>query len=486
MARGFVLAATHSGAGKTTITMALLKALKERGLDVQGCKVGPDFIDPQFHQAVTGNPSYNLDSCLMGDAGVKEQFRQLLAQNRHQDSNRRPLSEKVMVVEGVMGLYDGLGSRKENGSTAWIARLLNLPVILIIDGAGMSTSAAAMVKGYRDYDPQLTIGGVIINRISGEKHYELLRSAIERDTGLPCLGWMKKDQALHLGSRHLGLVPAAEVDALMQTIQRSSEAAQKTINIEALLQAAAPLDTDTSAGKHFRPEEHQPNKTRTFTLGIARDRAFHFYYPANLDWLTEQGFKLVEVSPLKDAALPENLDGLYIGGGFPEIFGEELEANSSFREDLLEKAKGGLPIYAECGGFQYLCENLTDFDGNTWEMASVLPGRARMTDRLQRFGYGIIETLPAKGFFTEKLRISGHEFHRGVVDSEEENLINVTKMQDPQDMSEARKWSCGLARYNTFGAFPHVFFQSNPRYIMEWLKKIPEWQPKKIRKEGKE
>ncbi len=454
MAQGFVLAGTHSGVGKTTITLALLKALKERGHDVQPCKVGPDFIDPQFHRAVTGTPSYNLDSCLMGEEGVKKQLEHLLRK------------DQVLVVEGVMGLYDGLGSRKENGSTAWIARLLKLPVILIIDGAGMSTSAAAMVKGYQAYDPELTIGGVIVNRISGEKHYNLIRSAVERDTGIPCLGWMAKDQRLHLQSRHLGLIPATEVDALKETLQRASEAAEQTIDIDGLLEQAATLPEPLTKME----KDHSDPR---FTVGIARDEAFHFYYPANLDWLERQGFQIVEVSPVKDRGLPDSLDALYLGGGFPEIFGKELEANTSFRKDIKDKVQQGLPVYAECGGFQYLCETLTDFDGKTWEMAGVFPGKARMTDRLQRFGYGRIRTSPENGFFREALQISGHEFHRGVVDTDCPPVISVTKIQDPFDTSEPLSWKCGLTKHNAFGAFPHVFFESNPAYAMEWLKKIP-------------
>ncbi|SFI39650.1 hydrogenobyrinic acid a,c-diamide synthase (glutamine-hydrolysing) /cobyrinate a,c-diamide synthase [Tindallia magadiensis] len=477
MAKGFVLAATHSGAGKTTITLALLKALKDEGFDVQACKVGPDFIDPQFHEIVTQKPSYQLDSCLMGDEGVKAQFQQLLQHPGASDLPKNPAKEKVLVIEGVMGLYDGLGSRKENGSTAWIARLLNVPVILIIDGAGMSTSAAAMVQGYRDYDPSVSLAGVIINRISSDKHYQLLKKPIERDLGVPCLGWMAKDEKLHLSSRHLGLVPAAEVDAAMETIQRASDSARKNIQLPKVLEVAAELEEKEADHQAFSSKNQPP-----FQIGIAKDQAFHFYYPANLDWLREQGFQLMPVSPLKDETLPETLDALYIGGGFPEMFGEALEANHSFRNSLLAKAEAGLPIYGECGGFQYLCESLTDFQGKTWQMAGVLPGKARMTERLQRFGYGNIRTDTKTGFFTKEIQASGHEFHRGVVDSEANQVIHVTKMQGPEDPSQPRQWSCGLTRHHTFGAFPHVFFPSNPEYVMEWLKKIKQWQPLTVQK----
>lgn len=457
MAKGFVLAGTHSGVGKTTITLALLKALKERGHEVQPCKVGPDFIDPQFHHAVTGTPSYNLDSCLMGEAGVQRQLEQILRE------------DQIVVVEGVMGLYDGMGSRKENGSTAWIARLLKLPVILIIDGAGMSTSAAAMVKGYEMYDPALKVAGVIINRISGEKHYQLIRRAIERDTGIPCLGWMAKDQGLTLKSRHLGLIPATEVEALKETLQKASEAAEKTLEIDRILEQAAILPVPLKTKENLQQK-------RDFRIGIAKDQAFHFYYPANLDWLKKQGCTLVEVSPMQDKHLPDSLDALYLGGGFPEIFGKELEANTSFRKDLKEKVQQGLPVYAECGGFQYLCQSLTDFQGNTWEMAGVFPGKAYMTNRLQRFGYGSIETNPEKGFFTESLQISGHEFHRGVVETQEPGVLSITKIQDPSEKRDPVSWKCGMTIHHAFGGFPHVFFESNPAYAMEWLKKIPGWQ----------
>ncbi|SMP56277.1 cobyrinate a,c-diamide synthase [Anoxynatronum buryatiense] len=510
---GFVLAGTHSGVGKTTLTLALLQALKNLNLPIQSCKVGPDFIDPRFHEAVTGTPAYNLDACLLGDDTMVN----LYGETR--------LPGHLTLVEGVMGLFDGRGTRHEGSSTAWVARCLGLPVVLVIDGGGLSTSAAALVKGYRDYDPAVKLAGVIVNRISGEKHYRLIQEAVERDTGIPCLGWMPREASFHLESRHLGLVPAIEVEALRQQIQAMAQAAAAHIELHRLPGVAQYVDTAPSApsGEPVPPPspinrfshglQHFPAPSHT--VGVAYDAAFHFYYQSNLDWLRHQGCRLIPVSPLKDTALPADLDALYLGGGFPEMFGEELEANTSFRESLHRRVAEGLPVYAECGGFQYLCRHLTDLDGRTWQMTGVFQAASRMTGRLQHFGYCRVTSLPGQPYFPPGITTWGHEFHRGVVEelsqtyqSEKTTSINgsgagsisgevtapVLAMEKPTDPGSAAArntgtgstaaentaaentaapgWTCGMTVKNTFGGFPHIFFHTNPDFGTAWLKKM--------------
>ncbi|MEN1760199.1 cobyrinate a,c-diamide synthase [Anoxynatronum sibiricum] len=500
---GFVLAGTHSGVGKTTLTLALLQALKNLNLPIQSCKVGPDFIDPRFHEAVTGTPAYNLDACLLGDDTMVN----LYGETR--------LPGHLTLVEGVMGLFDGRGSRHEGSSTAWVARCLELPVVLVIDGGGLSTSAAALVKGYRDYDPAVKLAGVIVNRISGEKHYRLIKEAIERDTGIPCLGWMPREASFHLESRHLGLVPAIEVESLRQQIQAMAQAAAAHIELHRLPGVAQCMDACVSGSPHEPVPQHSPiNRfshayqhfpTPRHTVGVAYDAAFHFYYQSNLDWLRHQGCRLIPVSPLQDPTLPADLDALYLGGGFPEMFGEALEANASFRESLRRRVAEGLPVYAECGGFQYLCRHLTDLEGRTWEMTGVFPAASRMTSRLQHFGYCRVTTLSDQPYFPPGITTWGHEFHRGVVESlpaahqpGEETRINgsgtgsisgeittpVLTMEKPTDTGStdtgsnatestaAPGWTCGMTVKNTFGGFPHVFFHTNPAFGMAWIKKM--------------
>ena len=528
---GFVLAGTHSGVGKTTLTLALLQALKNLNLPLQSCKVGPDFIDPRFHEAVTGTPAYNLDACLLGDDTMVELF----------ESTRLP--DYLTVVEGVMGLYDGRGTRHQGSSTAWVARCLQLPVVLVIDGGGLSTSAAALVRGYRDYDPAVNLAGVIVNRISGEKHYRLIKEAVERDTGIPCLGWMPRETAFQLERRHLGLVPAVEVASLHQQLQAMAQAAAAHIELHRLpgvarygaADAMNGVGADSVAGvagasgvagtsgepaplpplinRFSHGFQHFP--TPQYTLGVAYDEAFHFYYQSNLDWLRHQGCRLVPVSPLKDETLPADLDALYLGGGFPEMFGEELEANLSFRKSLQQRIFQGLPVYAECGGFQYLCRHLTDLQGRTWEMAGVFPAQSRMTSRLQHFGYCQVTALPHQPYFPPGITTWGHEFHRGVVEALDQGqppegggawMAPVLAMEKPTDTESkvtshrdteknttnhsnsgtnvvgntagesnaAPAWTCGMTVKNTFGGFPHLFFHTNPAFGIAWLNKMKE------------
>lgn len=427
-----LLAGTGSGCGKTTAALVLMAALRGSGLTVAPCKVGPDYIDPGFHAAVCGRPSYNLDTFLMGEGAI-----------------RRALSRPadICVIEGVMGYYDGLDASLA-ASTWEVAHRTGTPVLLVVDASGGAASVAATALGFLKLRADSGIAGVLVNRCSGESHYNRVREAVERYTGLPCAGWLPRFGALRLSSRHLGLVPACEVQNVAQRARQAAKEAEGTLDLPRVLSIAAaaePVEAPAAPGPAKRPG---------LRIGVARDEAFHFYYEANLDALREAGAQLVFFSPLHDAALPQNLDALYIGGGFPEVFRERLAANRGMRESIRRALEGGLRCYAECGGLLYLSREL---DGAP--MAGFLPARCRMTERLQRFGYVWVEERTG-------LRFPAHEFHHALAEAQAGARLcyTVTKASDP-----AKSWTCGFERGNTLAAFAHVFFADRPELMRRFF-----------------
>ncbi len=423
-----MLAGTGSGCGKTTASLLLMAALKERGLDVAPCKVGPDYIDPGFHRLVCGRPSHNLDSCLLH----REDVCALAARKAD-----------VTVIEGVMGYYDGLDAVSGSQSTWEMARWTRTPVLLVVDAAGSSASVAATVKGFHTLRADSGIAGVLVNRASGQRHYELVREAVAHYTGLPCVGYLPRDIGLTLQSRHLGLVPAQEVEDALPRIQAAAKRAAETLDLSLILRLAAEAPELPSARRQW---ERRPG----YRMGVAMDRAFSFYYQANLDVLETMGMTLVPFSPLADAALPQGLDGLYLGGGFPEVFAAELSANGAMRASVRAALEGGLPCYAECGGMMYLARSI---DG--WPMAGFLPLRCRMTDRLQRFGY--CQVTDRTG-----LTFPAHEFHHAVAEETEPSAyaFTVRKASDP-----SRCWPGGMERKATTAGFAHLHFLSCPALV---------------------
>ncbi len=421
-----LLAGTGSGCGKTTASLLLMAALKARGLDTAPFKVGPDYIDPGFHAAVCGRPSYNLDSWLMTADAINRVL------NHNYD---------IAVIEGVMGYYDGMDSLSFRCSTREIAKITQTPVILIADASGGAASVAATIKGFQTLVQDSGIAGVLVNRVSGERHYDLVREAAERYTGLPCVGYLTKKQSLRFPSRHLGLVPAEETDDLLPRIREAAVEAAQTLDMEAILRIAsrAPvLPGSLPAAVPIRAG---------YRLGVALDEAFHFYYQANLDALRDAGMELVFFSPLRDRRLPDRLEGLYIGGGYPEVFAKELSGNLTMRESVRNALEDGLPCYAECGGLMYLGK---DIDGIP--MVDFLPLRCRMTDRLQRFGYVTVTDRTGLSF-------PAHEFHH----AQAEALSGASMAYRVQKASAPDKtWDCGYEKKQTLAAFAHVYFADRP------------------------
>ncbi len=442
-----VLAGAHSGVGKTSVSAGLMGALTRRGLAVQPFKVGPDYIDPAFHTFVTGRQSRNLDSWMLDETTIRHLFHL---------SAPAP-GEGLSVIEGVMGLFDGHTESGE-GSTARVAQILSAPVVLVINGAAMARSAAALVHGFDSFHPGLRLAGVIVNMVSGRGHYELVKKFVEEEAGVPCFGYLAKNPDLTLESRHLGLVPSVEIRDLANRLDSLAEAAAATLDLNGLLALAA------SAPEIEAPAlPLPPAGDRRVRLGLARDAAFNFYYQDGLDLLTRLGAELVPFSPLTDPALPPDLDGLYIGGGFPEMFAAELAANENLRREVREALENGLPAYAECGGLMYLGQSLVDLEGRKHWMVGFFPQRTAMTRRLQNFGYATVTFRKDTVLGPAGTAIRAHEFHHSSLEGEEPDYaLTVTK-------SPAKSWVGGLVRNRVLAAYPHLHFYANPAVAAHFL-----------------
>jgi len=385
-----VVAGTSSGAGKTTVACGLIGALRARGLTVQGFKVGPDFIDPSHHALASGRPGRNLDAFLSGPERIAPLVRH---GSRGAD---------IAVVEGVMGLFDGASGRGELASTAHVAKLLDAPVVLVLDAAAMARSAAAMVHGFRTFDPDVNVAGVIFNKVGSDIHEQLLREAVE-GSGLPVLGALRRDERVVTPERHLGLVPVAEREPEARAaLEALATAAERYADLDAVQRLAR--TAPDGSGPAWSPEAERAVAPGT-RIAIARGPAFSFHYEENLELLQGAGAELVGFDPLRDEALPKGSGALVLAGGFPEVFGAELAANTALKAEVAAFAASGRPVLAECGGLLYLCDQL---DGHA--MCGVLPARAAMSDRLT-LGYREAVAATATPWIDAGAVLRGHEFH---------------------------------------------------------------------------
>lgn len=393
---GLIIAGERSGVGKTTVTLALLAALRQRSQRVQSFKVGPDYIDPMFHRHVTGRPCYNLDPILTSEAYITQSF------DRHcQDAD-------YALVEGVMGLFDGASGATDVASTAHVARLLNLPVLLVLDCSRLSRSVLAIVHGYRSFDPRVRLAGVVLNRVGSDRHLDLLETALEQ-LDLPVLGVLRRQAEITIPDRHLGLVPTVELPQLADLVQRLTYLGQQSFHWASLLPLLASLAPSALAPPALARSTPSPIR-----LAIAHDPAFSFYYPDNLEILQTLGAELVYWSPLADAAPPPAIAGLYFGGGFPELFAEQLAANVTLRQRLQTLMQAGLPTYAECGGLMYLATTLVDLAGAAWPMVGILPTTVTMEAHLT-LGYRQATARQDSPLLVAGQQIWGHEFHHSQV-----------------------------------------------------------------------
>jgi cobyrinic acid a,c-diamide synthase len=393
--KGFLVAGTASGVGKTTVTVGLIAALRRREFQVQPFKVGPDYIDTSYHARAAGRPSRNLDLWLLPPSTLKALFARAMQ------------SATIGVVEGVMGLFDGrLGGEGEAGS-AHVARELGLPVILVVDAAKLSWSAGALVLGFRAFEPSLNLAGVILNRVGGPRHVQELKTAIEQRAGVPVLGCVPSNPALAVPERYLGLVPTTEGSIADAYFQAAEQAVAANVDLDRLLNVANATSPAAPDARVF-PAEHQPPQA---AIAVAQDQAFSFYYQDSLDLLEAWGAELVPFSPLSDPSLPEGMGGVYVGGGFPELFARELSANTRLLDSLRQAARNDLPVYAECGGLMLLGQSLVDADGRRHAMAGVVP--LDTTLRGQRLTIGYREATAARDSLLLETgqTVRGHEFH---------------------------------------------------------------------------
>ncbi|MGB6128248.1 MAG: cobyrinate a,c-diamide synthase [Psychrilyobacter sp.] len=424
-----LIAGTSSGAGKTTISTAIMGALE----GVSPFKAGPDYIDPKFHEFITKNPSNNLDLFMMGEDAVKYIF----SKN----------TKKISIVEGVMGLYDGLNHELDNYSSAHLSRVLDIPVILVVSGKGASTSIAATVLGFKNLDPRVKIRGVILNNVGSEGLYNLLKEGIERYTEIPCVGYFPKDDRVSISERHLGLQQASEIDDLNEKIEILKDMARKYIDLDKILEIA---EDGYDALKFKNPAERLKGRFRGKRVGVAKDRAFSFYYSENLKLMEYTGMEIVEFSPTNDSHLPPNLDYIYLGGGYPEIFTKKLYKNNSMMEEIRGASKK-IPIYAECGGFMYLTKGIRQLDGGFDPMCGLLDIKVEMKPRLNIKRFGYVD-------YKSKDGITGrcHEFHYSdIYDVDEKKLYFELKKMN------GRIWSCGYEKDKIIAGYPHIHFYGN-------------------------
>ena len=445
-----VIAGERSGVGKTTVTLALLSSLSRKYGNVQSFKVGPDYIDPMFHQRVTGRPCRNLDPVLTSECYVQDCF----ALHIH--------GVDCALVEGVMGLFDGASGQKDWASTAHVARLLQLPVLLVLDCSRLSRSVAAIAHGYRSFDPRIELAGVVLNRVGSDRHLELLQDALE-PLQIPILGVLRRQDNITIPNRHLGLVPTAEMSQLDALIDQLAYLGDTCFDWERLFPLLGGLSNKTP--NHQLPITNYPLPIR---IAIACDRAFSFYYQDNLDILQQLGAELVPWSPLTEATLPKNIHGLYFGGGFPEVFAPQLAENSLAREAVQRAIQQGIPTYAECGGLMYLCEQITDFEGESWSMVGILPTTTVMGKRLS-VGYRQATALQDSPLLPAGATVWGHEFHHSQLTMKPEKPLFEIRGYDNRGQGKAT--TEGWKLYQIHASYVHLHWGTRleiPTQFLQW------------------
>lgn len=443
----FLVAGTGSGVGKTTIALALMAAFRQRGYVVQPFKCGPDFLDTGHHTAICGRASRNLDTWMLPADANRAVFR---------DACR---GANVAIVEGMMGLFDGKAGDTDEGSAAEIAKLLDLPVVLVLDAAKSARSLAAVVKGFESFDPALRYAGIVLNGVSGDGHYRILQAAIQSVTATPLLGRFPKDPALTIPERHLGLRTVEEESSVPQRSAAFADAARKHLDLAPLLRLSHPSEDSAT------PLRKNGSTEPTIRVGVACDKAFSFYYRDNFDLLREGGAELVEFSPLSDRALPDGLDALYLGGGYPELYAESLSRNRDMCDAVRAFAESGRAIYAECGGMLYLGQSLATLDGESVAMAGVLPLAFEMTRKLVQFGYVEVEFIEDCLLGPRGSTVRGHSFHysRVLHDGTLSTAYHVRYSLSGQSEQE------GFQYKNVLASYIHLHFRAAPLLATSFL-----------------
>jgi cobyrinic acid a,c-diamide synthase len=439
---GFLVAGTASGVGKTTVTLAIIAAMRRRGRIVQPFKGGPDFLDTGHHTRISGRAARNLDTWML----PAEANRSILQQACH--------GSDVLIVEGMMGLFDGKDGSTETGSSAEIAKLLQLPVVLVLDAAKSARSIAAVVLGFEVFDSGLPLAGVILNRVASERHYRTLEAAVASCCKTPILGWLPREPAFAIPERHLGLQTSEEAptgDGLKKLVDALATFAEKHLDISRLLSLECGLELDREAFP-------VPSQTGTqVRIGVARDQAFSFYYEDNLDLLQQHGAAIVPFSPMHDAGLPSDLDALYLGGGYPELYAAQISANSAMLSSIRSFVASGRPVYAECGGMIFLSRRLTTFDGAAYPMAGVLPFDMEMTGKLVGFGYVTVELTSNCLLGKAGTIIRGHSFHYSRIANEPKASTSYRVQFSLSGREENEGYRLG----NVLASYIHLHFRTD-------------------------
>lgn len=455
-----MIAAPGSGSGKTILTCALLKALKNRGEQVVSYKCGPDYIDPMFHEKAIGISSKNLDTFFTGE----DVTRKLFLKNR---------SEKnFAVIEGAMGLYDGLGGTREEGSSYHLAKVTETPIVLVIDAKGMGRSVIPVITGFLAYDKEHLIQGVILNKMS-KSYYEMIKPLIENELGIRALGYFPDQKDIRIESRHLGLVMPDELADIQKQLQTLSEELERTVDvgvIKRIAERASSLVCTPEGINGDRCSEDKENDKPV--IAVAKDEAFCFYYEDNLLMLQEKGAEITYFSPLHETKLPNYCDALLIGGGYPELYINELSQNISMKDAIKQAFDKGMPALAECGGFMYMHDTMTDTHGISHTMVGAIPAACSYKGKLVRFGYVEIKEKRSV-FLPEGQFIKGHEFH--YYDSTD-NGGNCTAVKP----TTGREYSCVMAGKSYWLGFPHLYYPSNPFFAENFVKKAREYRKGKL------
>lgn len=453
-----LIGAIKSGSGKTVVTCALLEALKNRGKEPKAFKCGPDYIDPMFHKKIIDIPSYNLDSFFLRE----ECLRAVFARNGE--------NAGIGVLEGVMGLFDGLGGILEEGSSYEVAKILKTPIILVVDAHGMGRSILPILSGLLQYDKENLIRGVILNRTT-KGFFETIKPVIEKELPLSVLGYFPTQKELHLESRHLGLKMPDEIFDLKEQVKKAAGVLEETVELEKIIAVAERaseieyepvFDRKSEAkGNEGNRSKKQLENTSNVKIAVAKDEAFCFYYEDNLRMLEEMGAELVEFSPLHDEKLPAGIHGILLGGGYPELYARQLSENFSMKKAIKEAIDNKMPSVAECGGFMYLHRNLVTKEGETFEMCSVLPEDCFFTGKLVRFGYVTVEEK-TQDFWTGGQGIRGHEFHYFDSSKNGEDCIATKPVT-------GRNWPCVHADENHWWGFPHLYYPANSAFAEHFV-----------------
>ncbi len=490
-----IIAAPMSGSGKTTIVAGLIAELVARGMRVAPFKVGPDYIDPSYHTLAAGRTCHNLDAWML----PPEWIASVLA--------RHASDADIALIEGVMGLFDGYSGSDDSGSTAHIARLTATPVLVVLDSRSMARTAAALVKGLHDFDPQVQVAGVVLNRVGSPKHVQMLTAAIDSEAGVPVVGYLGREETLQLPERHLGLVPTAEPGRWQGWIEQARLRVTASVDVDRVLELAGYSDamqrrgdaggdnvttrrgdaggddvtarrSDGGVGSGFvAPSHHRtgassPSPSHPPTIAVARDTAFSFLYEQNLDLLREAGAELAFFSPLHDDALPANTHALYLCGGFPELYAATLAANTRMRTAIRAAAETNMPIYAECGGLMYLTESLRDQEGNIFPMVGMLPGQSAMTRRLT-LGYRTIQGNSDSWLWRDNEPMRGHEFHYSVWQRDVQLAPACTILADEWQTEPRTE---GAQVRHVIASYVHLHFLAYPVLAERFVTAAVAWQ----------